>query len=271
MRTNIAISALVIIFCCCLIGCDNNQSEEIAQQNIEQYIEEYINKNVGKVVSYKHSPLYILVPLNEDKRPKSDNENKNIDFAEALDVAMDSHLGVTLTLSATGCNSRAIDHIIENDAKFRKLKTGTKESIMVTFVTIQGINNNSLTEEIGICFRLSTELNIAEIYIISGDDEDYIYTRIFGQSSGRFYGAVDCEYRHLKKMYELYGKNLNNEELGIDFRYRYITYLNELFGYERFEYMDDKELAITNCLNKLDSIEDLKALKDKAYEKVKSF
>lgn len=272
MKTIVLKIVIAVTFCHCLSGCNKEyeNNTKIAQQNIQLYIEENINKNYIKVVNYKHSPLYILIPLNEDKIPLNTQRVNSKEVGSIMKDVMDTYNGVTLTLAAAGCNSRAIDKIVENDADFHKWKTGAKEYIILSFPTFQSING-TITLEQGYCFRLSQELNIQKVYKISDEDEDYIYTRIFGQSDGRFYGAVDCEYKHLEKMYELYCKNLNMNELSIDFRYNYIKEMNELFGYERFEYMDNKEDAINNCLKKLDFIEDTKALKDKAYAKIKSF
>ncbi|MBQ8554189.1 MAG: hypothetical protein IJ431_08350 [Alistipes sp.] len=267
LKTVILTSVILLMSCG---GTVVDEKTEIAQQNIQQYFEEIARESfsgAAVIDGYKHSDLYILTPADESKikeepAPEGDEEKE---FEHILHVA-DNFVGLALS----GCNRSNIEKIIENDKNYRELNTGAKEYVMVSFVKIRS-TNGEISKELGACFRLSSELNITNQYSVKEDDEDYVYTRLFGQSSGRFYGAVDCQYDYLERMYDYYVSCLNNDELSFVNKFVFLKELNSLFEYERFKYMDDRKACVENCLKQLDSYEDKKVLKDKAYAKIKTF
>ena len=103
------------------------------------------------------------------------------------------------------------------------------------------------------------------------EDEDYVYIRAFGQTEGRFYGAIKCEFDYLKRRYEFYDENLRDNKFGTACKCYFIDELNLLFGYQRFEVTEDKEKTVRNCIKQLNSLDDLRELKNSAYAKVKSY
>ena len=262
------LSSVVLLMSCG--GKVVDEKTKIAQQNIQQYFEEKTRGELSNAIvieEYKHSDLYILTPADESKIkeelvPEGDEEKE---FEHILHVA-DNFVGLALS----GCNRANIEKIIENDKNYKELNTGAKEYVMVSFAKMRSANGE-ISKELGICFRLSSELNITNQYSVKEDDEDYVYTRLFGQSSGRFYGAVDCQYDYLERMYDYYVSCLNNDELNFVNKFVFLKELNSLFEYERFKYMDDRKACVENCLKQLDSYEDKKVLKDKAYAKIKTF
>ena len=266
---NVIFTASVFMLSFVFLGCSENKDALVVRQNIQAYIEEKNDKNVAVITEYKHSKLYMLSPLDETKIPNPeipDDEDEKL--VEAINYGFNGDRGIKLSLIGSGCGNRTIDNIIENDMNLRKWGTGAKEYIMITFVTLQSVDGK-LSQELGLCFRLSQELNIQDIYSVNEDDEDYVFIRLFGQTNGRFYGAVECKYNYLVKMYELYTKDLKEDKLSTNFRYKYIKDLNDLFGTERFEYNENKEAAIETCIEKLDYYEDVRALKDRAVAIIK--
>ena len=254
-----------------LVSCDNaSVDEKVAQQNIQQYLEEMIGTNMptGYVIDeYKHSKLYILEPKNESKivKPKVEKGDTAAEFEHLLH-SMDNVVGLALS----GCKRGVIETIIKNDANYREWGTGAKEYVMVTFVNFINRETND-KRALGFCVSLSEELNIENVYMVEDEDEDYIYIRLFGESSGRFYGAVKCQFDYLERMYEYYVESLEEDKYSIDMKFVIVKELNRLFECEYFEIMEDKEACVTNCLESLNYSKDLKILKDRAYAKIKSF
>lgn len=256
-----------------LVSCSRaevSKESEIAQQYAQQFLEEKIGTIVpgeGSINGYKHSDLYILTPEDESKVVEIEGPgNDESKFAEFAMQIANSFVG----LAIDGCNRACIEGIIYNDRNYKEWETGAKDYIMVSFVSVQGVKDESL-KEIGICFRFSKDMNIINTYSVKEEDEDYVYTRLFGQTTGRYYGAVDCQYDYLERMYDNYVETLKDDNLSIDFRYGYIKVLNDLFEYERFKYTDNRSICLESCLEQLNEYEDKKVLKDRAYAKIKSF
>lgn len=271
-RTTIVVALISLFF-----GCEKPITEvDIARMNAEQYLSELLNRELvgkGSIVGYKHSDLYIFRPLDETKLPKVDtvnNEDEMIAFIKQMRNGFNSYQGISFGLSINGCDYNAIKSVIANDEEYRKYQTGAKEYLMITYVT--GRDVDGLVEiEKGVCFRFNQSLDIIEVYGIEKESEDYIYVRALGEKDGHFYGAVKSEHKSLGGEYELYVKFVNDSRLGTECRYYLVNELNLLFGYQRFEVTEDKEKTIRNCIKQLNSLDDLRELKNSAYAKVKSY
>lgn len=270
-------TVVLVVFISLFWGCEKPVTEvDVARMNAEQYLSELLNRKLkgkGNIVGYNHSDLFILRPLDETKIPKIDTidkEDEMVAFLKATDKAFNSYQGVSLGLSLGGCDYDVINNVIANDKEYRKYETGAKEYFMITYVTscdIEGLE----TIEKGVCFRFSQDINITDVYNIDKEDEDYVYIRAFGQTEGRFYGAIKCEFDYLKRRYEFYDENLRDNKFGTACKCYFIDELNLLFGYQRFEVTEDKEKTVRNCIKQLNSLDDLRELKNSAYAKVKSY
>lgn len=277
MKLSIFRTITVVVLTSLLVGCEKPITEiDIAKNNAEQYLSEFLNRELvgkGSIVGYKHSDLYILRPLDETKLPKVDtvnNEDEMIAFIKRMRNGFNSYQGISFGLSINGCDYNAIKSVIANDEEYRKYQTGAKEYLMITYVT--GRDVEGLVEiEKGVCLRFNQCLDIIEVYGIEKESEDYIYVRALGEKDGHFYGAVKSEHKSLEGEYELYVECVKDSRLGTECRYYLVNELNLLFGYQRFEVTEDKEKTIRNCIKQLNSLDDLRELKNSAYAKVKSF
>lgn len=262
----------IFVFSCLISSCNKDKNTQIVQQNIKQYIEENLDLSKVKISKYKFSNLYILTPLETDKLP-NDTTSSDGSF-ESVYNKFDKASGI-LNLSISGCTRSSIEDIVENDKLYRKWKTGAKEYLMVSFLTLKN-QQGPESSEVGLAFRFSKELNITKVYNVKEEDDDYVYSKIFGYTEGKYYGAVNSEYDYLERMYNYYVEFIknseNNTETHKEIKYSYVKSLNdELFGYEHFKITDDIESTINNCIENINELEDLKILKDKAYSKIKSF
>lgn len=248
-------ACVLVVFCSLivflLISCDSMSGKtKIAQQNIQQCFEEILRdagEDDAEIIGYKHSKLYILTPEDESNTIKQE----------------------VVTLALDGCSRSNVNTMINNDSIYRELGVMAREYVVVSFADVKS-SNDKYSQEIGACFRLSKELNIISVYSVKDKDEDYVYIKLFGQTEGRFYGAVACQYGFLERMYDYYVESLEGDELPITMKFDYVKELNQLFEYDRFEIMDDMEACIDKCLESKDEYEDKKILKDKAYATIKS-
>ena len=110
-------------------------------------------------------------------------------------------------------------------------------------------------------------------YNIPKEDIDYLYLRTIGPNPDCITGAVDCEYNYLMVEYNKYVEALEDSAyyLGIDGQYEYLKDLNGLFGYEKYKITNNKELAVRNCVERLDKLADRIELRDKASDNIKKF
>ena len=268
------IKFVLLLFCLTLLYSCKNKETQIAQSNIEMFFENKILKSVSanfQILGLKHSPMYISEPLDASKvvKQKAPTAGNKVEEVEYFLTMLDSFVG----LSISGCTRGSLNTIIQNDINYRKWNTGAKEYIVITFANVQDKSSND-PMELGLCFKLSKDLNILDTYSISEEDEDYIYIKLFGQTSERFYGAVDCEYDYLTRMYDYYVDKLEDPDIEklddrVVWKYVFVKELNKLFGTEHFKIFDSKESTVENCLNNLDNYNDTKALKDKAYSNIK--
>lgn len=257
-----------------LSSCKDNETQ-IAQSNIELFFENLLSKKLSnefQILEFKHSQMYILEPLDKSKviMPTIPDENNEEEVVISVLSMFDSFVG----LNISGCTHRCLNTIIQNDNNYREWQTGAKEYVVITFVNVQD-ESGKHSKELGLCFKLSKDLNILDTYSIPKEDEDYIYIKLFGQTSKRFYGAVDCEYNYLTRMYDNYVEKFGDADIEklddkVVWKYVFVKELNKLFGTEYFEILDSRENTIENCLKKLDSYDDKKVLKDKAYNNIKS-
>lgn len=268
--SNVCVLAMSCVFALLsLAACDNRDVRE-AQQNVRNYFEEELSSNSEKLSIEKcmYSDLYILTPYDENKVVKPIEPDRN-DEEKTLEYMLDLFDSAVI-LSVNGCSRGIIEAIIKNDANYRKWKTGAKEYVMISYAKVKHAHSEDI-EEFGLCFRLSRDLNIINVYPVTEDDDDYVYLRLFGQTSGRFYGAVDCQFEYLERMYNHYVGYIKGNEVNLSYKFVCVKKLNALFGEERFEYMDDREACVDNCIKQLDDYEDIKVLKNKAYATIKSF
>lgn len=271
----IKLKFVLLLFCLVFLSSCKEDETQIAQSNIELFFENLLSKKLSnkfQIQEFKHSKMYILEPLDKSKvvKPTIPDENNEEEVVISALSMFDTFVG----LGFSGCTRRCLNTIIQNDNNYREWQTGAKEYVVITFVNVLD-ESGKHSKELGLCFKLSKDLNILDTYSIPEEDEDYIYIKLFGQTSKRFYGAVDCEYNYLTHMYDNYVEKLNDADIEklddkVVWKYVYVKKLNKLFGTEYFEILDNREKTIENCLNKLDSYYDKKVLKDKAYNNIKS-
>lgn len=263
------INFVILFFCLIFLPSCKNTESQVAQSNIEKYFENKFSEVFSddfQILGFKHSSLYILEPLDTCKVVKrtAPTNNNKIEEYEYWMTAFDSFVG----LSLSGCTRGSLNAIIRNDENYRKWQTGADEYVIISFVNVQDKNGTS-SKELGLCFKLSKDLNILNVYPIEDDDEDYVYIKLFGQTSKRFYGAIDCEYNYLTRKYDFYVTKLQ-EDFEIECKYVFVKKLNNLLGGEYFELLDNMHDTVENCINKLDNYEDKKVLKNRAHEIIKS-
>ena len=224
---------ILLLFCLFSLYSCKDKEVQIAQSNIELYFENKFSEtllNDFQILGFKHSPIYILEPLDTSKviKPKVPTNNNSVEIFENLLTAFESFVG----LSLGGCKRSSLNAIIQNDKNYRKWKTGAKEYVVISFANISN-KNGTKSKELGLCFKLNKNLNILNTYSIDDEDEDYVYIKLFGQTSKRFYGAVNSEYDYLTSEYDFYIEKLQ-EDNSIDMKYVYVKRLNKLFGREYF-------------------------------------
>lgn len=266
---------VLLLFCLAFLSSCKEDETQIAQSNIELFFENLLSKKLSnkfQIQEFKHSKMYILEPLDKSKvvKPTIPDENNEEEVLISELSLFDTFVG----LGFSGCTRRCLNTIIQNDNNYLEWQTGAKEYVVITFVNVQD-ESGKHSKELGLCFKLSKDLNILDTYSIPEDDEDYIYIKLFGQTSKRFYGAVDCEYNYLIRMYDNYVEKFNDKDIEklndkVVWKYVFVKELNKLFGTEYFEILDSRESTIENCLNKLDRYNDKKVLKNKAYSNIKS-
>lgn len=260
-----------------------HEVKNTARLNVESFFEQKISNvysNSIKIIDFKHSNLYIYIPLDSSKIPvpvipdSNDKEKKLEHFVNEF-----SDRSVGFTLAVDGCNQHAIETIVKRDKVFREWMTGGNEYIMTTFITVFNEQFNS-TDELGLCFRLDSLFNIDEVYSISEDDEDFVYIRTIGYSEERILGAINCDYEYRARVYDYtvekmqkYLSKRKKDEHDRASAYVDIKTLNGIFGYERFYTLDmkNRDEAVKQCLKRLNQYTDKKELRKKASETIWSF
>lgn len=164
-RYIINVSYSIIILGISLLTACNSNNNDIAKSNIKKYL----NSNLAKGASIEFdyfSDLYIIEPKDESNMPKPDGEG---DIYNELKIR-----GTGLYLALGGCSPKILQHIIDNDKKFKEWKTGGKEFVMICFFT--GKDKYLNKNKGGLCFRLDSTLNVYKPYTLT--DEEKIYQMI---------------------------------------------------------------------------------------------
>ena len=146
-----------------LLGCSNN--ETIAQDNIEKHLLQNIKKD-AIITSKEYSKLYIITPDNRDNIPDADTSKIVEEFGSYFSLYT-----IPLDLVLSGCSLETFENIIKNDDKFREWKTGGEEYVMLGFFEIEDKFLDK--ENIGLCFRLDSTLNIYKPYQIKDTEAVY--------------------------------------------------------------------------------------------------
>lgn len=270
MKTKILLLMLVLATCVGLSSCSENK---IAKDNIKQYIiDKYLND--AEIVEEAYSELYISRTTNEEELQTiflESIENKSMGergYATSKYLTT-SPSGIAIRLMTTGCSRSVIEDIIRNDADFNKANYEAKEYFMIAFFTI---SKEYKTEKVTLLFSLTPNFNILETHKIPAEDSDYIYIRTIGPNSDCFNRAVDCEYNYLINEYNKYVDILEDTTyyLGVDSQYEYLKDLNSLFGYEKYKITSNKDIAVQECIKKLDWLDDKIELRDIASENIKA-
>ena len=265
---------LVLATCVFFSSCSDNEYK-IAEQNVKDYFSSNYLED-GKIVEEMYSKLYVFRPTNEKELQEiflKSIETKSLgEKGQAISKNLTSGpSGISIRLITGGCTRSVIEDIIRNDIEYRDSKYATAEYIMIALFRIR--NTREIEEMIGFCFSLTPQFNVLDAYNIPKEDIDYLYLRTIGPNPDCITGAVDCEYNYLMVEYNKYVEALEDSAyyLGIDGQYEYLKDLNGLFGYEKYKITNNKELAVRNCVERLDKLADRIELRDKASDNIKKF
>lgn len=148
-------------------------TDSIVEKNIKNYFNEEFPEY--KILSAEFSRLYILHPLDDEKIPSPDTTDFAATFAHSMSM---TGAGAALSLISNGCNRNAINQIVENDEIFRKWETGAVDYVKVGFLRIEDEDKD--VEKIGICFKIDSLYNVANMYLVS--DDRYVYSKVFDKN-----------------------------------------------------------------------------------------